>query len=201
MRAKLKLVDGGNAPGGPTPPRRNRHLTMEQRINLLNLVSQLLADNIPDRQIVYMCGLPESESKRIPSVSGPTARKFIEMARQQWVEESKRTREYNKKQAVQRLYRDRRNAARERRWNAVLGFETLLARMQGTLEPERVNVSFTRAETIATIMSSMSEQEIEQLAHEQLQRAQDAEQYRRLMDERSKDLAAMPVSGETVEDD
>lgn len=94
------------------------------------------------------------------------ARKLVNRTLDKWAVESEKHRATNKASAEARLMSDARNARAEKKWSAAVQAEHLLADIQGTREPIKIDVDVRVGEAMVALVASMSGAELERIALE-----------------------------------
>lgn len=94
------------------------------------------------------------------AVSRSTIARLVSYIGDRWIKEEEDRRPLYKSAAMERLARYSRKAAEEKNWSAVARFESLLADMQGTKEPIRIQVTAQVTTAMLNIIGNMSTDDI-----------------------------------------
>ena len=137
-RPKAKPT-GSFKPGHPHYPRRPappRELVLKRRA----IVSQLLAQGMPDRDIVSVCLDPE---RALDFGQAWRVHRLLAEIKDQWAHDDAEQAPRLKAMAVRRLLGSIQSARADKAWTAVASLERTLADIQGTREPVRIEVDVT----------------------------------------------------------
>jgi len=122
-------------------------------------VSQMLLLGFPVGAIVDVV------QKKFDLRDGSTAvSRDIKEIRNRWLEEDADNRSAWRSAAIRRIYGHIRESSKDRDWKAVTGFERLLAQIQGTLGPIRIDVNKQHAEDLLEYLGCLGPEDIERYA-------------------------------------
>ena len=160
-RPKAKPT-GSFKPGHPHYPRRPappRELTLKRRA----IVSQLLAQGMPDRDIVSVCLDPE---RALDFGQAWRVHRLLAEIKDQWAHDDAEQAPRLKAMAVRRLLGSIQSARADKAWTAVASLERTLADIQGTREPVRIEVDVTAEQrhAIAGAIATMQPAQVLALA-------------------------------------
>ena len=122
-------------------------------------VAQMVLHGFPIETII------EVVEKKFDLADGTRAvRRDIKEIRNRWLEEDNENRANWRSEAIRRIYGHIRESAKDRDWKAVTGFERLLAQIQGTLGPIRIDVNKQHAEDLLEYLGCLGPEDIERYA-------------------------------------
>lgn len=143
----------------PKPGTYKRVVTPSDRAKRETLIEELWFQCVDERRIIAI-------AKRELDI-GPTAtRVVLARVRERCQREHEENRVAWKHQAVERISREIRDAKKESAWGAVASFERLLADIQGTREPLRVDVNVAVNQAVVHVIGSMSAEQMQLLLEE-----------------------------------
>jgi hypothetical protein len=94
------------------------------------------------------------------------AKKLIHRVLDRWALDSEKNRSSNKASAERRILTDVREARAEKKWSAVASLESLLADIQGTRDPVKIDVDVRVSETLVAMVADMSGERLRDLVEE-----------------------------------
>ena len=152
------------------------------RFKIRDVVRELILNRTPDRKIHDLLCQPAEDRvglwKTIPQLGSVSATKYLEDCYAELIEmDGQETVSRRRAIQIKRIERHIQRAADKFLFGPVANLELLLARITGTLEPERIVHSFAMGEAIAASLSSRPDEEIRALAEEQLEVEHKARQF------------------------
>ena len=182
MATKLRSINGGGQPPKKKSERSGKKLLPTDRFKIREVVRELVLSRTPDRKIHDLLCQPSEDRtglwKTIPQLGSTSAKKYLEACYAEMIEQDGQE-TVSKRRAIQinRLERHIQRAAEKFLFGPVANLELLLARITGTLEPERIVHSFAAGEALAASLSSRPDEEIRALMEEQLEVEHKARQF------------------------
>jgi hypothetical protein len=119
-------------------------------------VEHCLLVGMTHRMVYLAARQPPPEGLGIGQTS---TEKYIRRVRERWLMEAEASRPNDKANAVNRLMQSMRDARRAGKWSAVLGFERLIADIQGTREPLRVDLNMNVNTALMNIIGSYTDEQ------------------------------------------
>ncbi len=177
------------ADGTEVAARDHRHLSPEELEARRAVVRQLLSLGVTPDQ------LPEAMRDQGWPMSREVARREYDAVMAEWAADHAHLRETTRIAQVQRLQSDLARYRRDKKWQATIQTEALLARVLGHLAPTEVKVQVEAhvvvREALVEIVSGMSAEEMERIMAEE-------EELEQLAAQQRGDRAAIVVRGEPV---
>lgn len=150
-------------PGHAPHPRRAQPLSPAQEKKRRATIGALLANCLSERDIVAACLDPKAE---LGFARASQVRRAIVAMKDEWAQQDVEQQGRNKAAATRRVLTHIQRAVAEKKWAPVAQFERLLAELQGTLEPIRIEVDVTQAQraALAGAIAAMNPEQVIALA-------------------------------------
>lgn len=147
---------------------REKPLSQREAMRLA-FIERLFVEGIPEARIFTLARRPTQPTDDKPAGLGigyDKAKRLLGVVKERLVRESESLRPTNKAAAERRILGDIQAAKAAKNWAAVRGFESLLADIQGTKDPIRVDVSVTQRSAVVHLIGNMTDGEFTELVDE-----------------------------------
>lgn len=131
-----------------------------------SFVERLLLAGATHANIYKLAARPTTADPPGLGIGKTAAVGAIRRVMDRWVAESEADRSFNKVTAVRRLFSHMQDARRDKKWSAVLGCERLIADIQGTREPIRIDLNANVNMALVNCIGAMTSEDREALLAE-----------------------------------